>query len=87
MDVGFIGLGHMGTPMAQHLLKAGHRVSVYNRTRNKAEALAAKGAQIAGRVSEACKGEAVITMLGDDAAVGCVGHGLCLTDPGGQPAG
>jgi 3-hydroxyisobutyrate dehydrogenase-like beta-hydroxyacid dehydrogenase len=47
MEVGFVGLGHMGTPMALDLLKAGHRVIVYNRTRGKAEALAAKGARIA----------------------------------------
>jgi 3-hydroxyisobutyrate dehydrogenase-like beta-hydroxyacid dehydrogenase len=45
MDVGFIGLGHMGAPMARNLLKAGHRVTVYNRTRGKAEALAREGAQ------------------------------------------
>jgi 3-hydroxyisobutyrate dehydrogenase-like beta-hydroxyacid dehydrogenase len=32
MDVAFIGLGHMGPPMALNLLKAGHRVTVYNRT-------------------------------------------------------
>ena len=36
MDVGFIGLGNMGTPMALNLIKAGHRVVVYNRTRSKA---------------------------------------------------
>ena len=49
MDVGFIGLGHMGAPMALNLLKAGHRVVVYNRTRSKAEALAAKGAAFRSR--------------------------------------
>ena len=69
MELGFIGLGHMGQPMARNLLKAGHRVIVYNRTRSKAEALAADGAEIADRPSETCRGEAVITMLADDAAV------------------
>ena len=39
MDVGFIGLGHMGQAIARNLVKAGHRVTVYNRTRAKAEAL------------------------------------------------
>ena len=69
MDVGFIGLGHMGTPMARNLVKAGHRVTVYNRTRAKTEALARGGAQVADRVADACRGEALITMLADDAAV------------------
>jgi 3-hydroxyisobutyrate dehydrogenase-like beta-hydroxyacid dehydrogenase len=69
MDVGFIGLGHMGAPMALNLLKAGHRVTVYNRTHSSAEALAAKGAQVAKRVADACRGEVLITMLSDDLAV------------------
>jgi 3-hydroxyisobutyrate dehydrogenase-like beta-hydroxyacid dehydrogenase len=69
MDVGFIGLGHMGTPMALNLLKSGHRVVVYNRTHAKAVSLATTGAHVVDRVSDACHGEALITMLGDDAAV------------------
>jgi 3-hydroxyisobutyrate dehydrogenase-like beta-hydroxyacid dehydrogenase len=69
MDVGFIGLGHMGAPMALNLLKAGHRVTVYNRTRGNADALARQGAQVADRVADACRGDVVITMLADDAAV------------------
>jgi 3-hydroxyisobutyrate dehydrogenase-like beta-hydroxyacid dehydrogenase len=69
MDVGFIGLGNMGTPMALNLIKSGHRVVVYNRTRGKAEALAAKGARIADRIADTCRGDALITMLSDDAAV------------------
>jgi 3-hydroxyisobutyrate dehydrogenase-like beta-hydroxyacid dehydrogenase len=69
MDVGFIGLGHMGAPMALNLLKAGHRVLVHNRTRSRAQVLAAKGARIAERISDTFHGEALITMLSDDAAV------------------
>jgi 3-hydroxyisobutyrate dehydrogenase-like beta-hydroxyacid dehydrogenase len=69
MDVGFIGLGHMGEGMARNLLKAGHRVTAFNRTRGKAEALAGDGAAVAETPSEACRGEAVITMLADDHAV------------------
>ena len=42
MDVGFIGLGQMGQAMALNLVKAGHRVTVFNRTRAKAEALRLK---------------------------------------------
>jgi 3-hydroxyisobutyrate dehydrogenase-like beta-hydroxyacid dehydrogenase len=69
MEVGFIGLGHMGQPMARNLLKAGHRVIGYNRTRERAETLKAEGAEIAARPADVCRGEAVITMLSDDAAV------------------
>jgi 3-hydroxyisobutyrate dehydrogenase-like beta-hydroxyacid dehydrogenase len=69
MKVGFIGLGHMGAGMAANLLKAGHDVTVYNRTRAKAEALIAKGAKLAESVAEACNGDAVVTMLANDEAV------------------
>ncbi len=69
MKVGFIGLGHMGSGMAANLLKAGHDVTVYNRTRAKAEALAAKGAKLAATPADACKADAVFTMLADDKAV------------------
>ena len=75
MDVGFIGLGHMGQAMARNLLNAGHRLTVYNRTRAKAEALKADGARIAERVGDACHGEIVITMLADDDAVEAVTFG------------
>jgi 3-hydroxyisobutyrate dehydrogenase-like beta-hydroxyacid dehydrogenase len=69
MDVGFIGLGHMGQGMVRNLLRAGHRVTVYNRTRSKADTLAGEGTQVADQPSDAARGEAVITMLSDDAAV------------------
>ena len=69
MKVGFIGLGHMGAGMAANLVKAGHDVTVYNRTRRKVEALVAQGAKAAPSVSDACTGDAVITMLADDDAV------------------
>jgi 3-hydroxyisobutyrate dehydrogenase-like beta-hydroxyacid dehydrogenase len=69
MNVGFVGIGRMGAGMAANLLKAGHRVSVYNRTPAKAEALVARGARLAASVSDACQGDAVITMLADDEAL------------------
>ena len=75
MKVGFIGLGRMGAGMAARLLKAGHEVTVYNRTPAKAEALVARGAKAAGDVSDACRGDAVITMLADDTAVESVVFG------------
>jgi 3-hydroxyisobutyrate dehydrogenase-like beta-hydroxyacid dehydrogenase len=69
MKVGFIGLGHMGGGMAANLLKAGHEVTVYNRTPERAEALVAQGAKLAVRVADACGGPAVMTMLANDQAV------------------
>jgi 3-hydroxyisobutyrate dehydrogenase-like beta-hydroxyacid dehydrogenase len=69
MNVGFIGLGHMGAGMAMNLLNAGHDVTVYNRTRKKVEALLQHGARVANTIADACRGDAVFTMLADDAAV------------------
>src|SRR5262245_8884251 len=75
MNVGFIGLGRMGTGMAANLLRAGHQVTVYNRTPSRARPLVEQGARAADRVRDVCGGEAVITMLADDAAVGDVVFG------------
>ena len=75
MKVGFIGLGHMGSGMAASLIKAGHDVTVYNRTSSKADDLVRKGAVAASRIAEACAGDAVITMLANDAAVEEVVYG------------
>jgi 3-hydroxyisobutyrate dehydrogenase-like beta-hydroxyacid dehydrogenase len=69
MDVGLIGLGGMGTGMAKSLLRAGHRVTIYNRTRAKADALGAAGATVAATPADACRAGIVITMLADDAAL------------------
>jgi 3-hydroxyisobutyrate dehydrogenase-like beta-hydroxyacid dehydrogenase len=75
MHTGFIGLGQMGSAIAANLLNAGHDVTVYNRTRAKAEALRAQGAKIAERPADACRGDVVFTMLADDAAVESVVFG------------
>ena len=69
MKIGFIGLGRMGAGMAMNLLKAGHDVTVYNRTPAKAQSLVAHGAHAAAIVEDACRGDVVITMLADDLAV------------------
>ncbi len=69
MQVGFIGLGNMGSAMAVNLLAAGHALTVYNRTPAKAEALVAKGARLAGTPGDAACGGVVITMLADDHAL------------------
>jgi 3-hydroxyisobutyrate dehydrogenase-like beta-hydroxyacid dehydrogenase len=75
MKVGFIGLGHMGAGMAANLLKAGHEVTVYNRTRAKTEALMRGGAKEAATIADACRGDAVFTMLANDDAVEAVVFG------------
>jgi 3-hydroxyisobutyrate dehydrogenase-like beta-hydroxyacid dehydrogenase len=75
MQVGFIGLGQMGVAMAANLFRAGHETTVYNRTRAKAEALASAGAKVADRIADACRGEAVFTMLADDEAVEAAVYG------------
>jgi 3-hydroxyisobutyrate dehydrogenase-like beta-hydroxyacid dehydrogenase len=75
MKVGLIGLGNMGSGMAASLLKGGHDVTVYNRTPSKAQALVGQGARYAAQVADACRGDAVITMLADDVAVESVVFG------------
>ena len=75
MQIGFIGLGRMGSGMAADLLRAGHEVTVYNRTPAKAEALAAEGAKVAASIAEACHGEFVFTMLANDEAAESVVFG------------
>jgi 3-hydroxyisobutyrate dehydrogenase-like beta-hydroxyacid dehydrogenase len=69
MKLGFIGLGHMGAAMAANLVRAGHDVSVFNRTPGKSGSLVAQGAREATDLAAACGGDAVLTMLADDKAV------------------
>jgi 3-hydroxyisobutyrate dehydrogenase-like beta-hydroxyacid dehydrogenase len=56
----------MGASMAASLLRAGHEVIVYNRTPSKAQALTDQGARMARQIADACRGDAVITMLSND---------------------
>src|SRR6266481_388227 len=70
-----VGLGRIGAGMAANLLKADHEVSVYNRTRTKADELVAQGAKAAAIASDACRGDVVITMLANDDAVESVVFG------------
>jgi len=68
--VGFIGLGLMGRPMAANLLKAGHEVTVWNRTASRADDLAAQGAKRAATPRElAAASEVVITIVSDPPAL------------------
>jgi 3-hydroxyisobutyrate dehydrogenase-like beta-hydroxyacid dehydrogenase len=69
-EVGFIGLGAMGLPMASNLIAAGFTLRVWNRTPSKAATLIAKGAVKADRPADAVRpGGIIVTMLADDAAV------------------
>ena len=75
MKLGFIGLGRMGTAMATNLVKAGHEVTVFNRSRGKSSSLIMLGAHEAADLAEACGGEVVITMLADDEAASAIALG------------
>jgi 3-hydroxyisobutyrate dehydrogenase-like beta-hydroxyacid dehydrogenase len=69
MRIGFLGLGKMGTPMALRLIAAGHELSVWNRSEERAKPLIHEGAIAAATPAEAELGaDAVFTMLFDDAA-------------------
>ncbi len=86
--VAFIGLGTMGAPMAVHLLRAGHRVTVYNRTDAKARAWVAEhGGQHAATPAEAARDAAIVfTCVGNDNDLRDVTsgpHGTFQTMPAG----
>lgn len=74
-DIGFIGLGAMGGAIARNLLDAGHRVTVWNRSPDKAAPLVEAGATHAATPREAARGDFVLTMLADDAALEAVVFG------------
>jgi len=61
--IGWIGIGRMGYPMAERLVKQGHAVQIWNRTRSKAEPLAAKGARIVERLSDLSDVDILFTMV------------------------
>jgi 3-hydroxyisobutyrate dehydrogenase-like beta-hydroxyacid dehydrogenase len=76
MNLAFIGLGRMGRGMAHNLLRAGHTLTVYNRSREKAEALAADGARLANSPADASRdAEVVMTMVANDEALEQVAFG------------
>jgi 3-hydroxyisobutyrate dehydrogenase-like beta-hydroxyacid dehydrogenase len=95
MNIAFLGLGRMGRGMAANLVKAGHNVTVWNRTLSRAGELHSLGAHVAASPAEAARAGVVITMLADDHAVesaifgdGEVLRALSGPDlPTGQPAG
>lgn len=70
MDVAVMGTGLMGRPIAERLLERGYRVTVFNRTKEKAQPLKAAGARVAGTPEEAIEaGPCIILMLTDGPAV------------------
>jgi 3-hydroxyisobutyrate dehydrogenase-like beta-hydroxyacid dehydrogenase len=69
MDIGFIGLGTMGSRVAENLVKAGNRVRVWNRERPAVDELARLGAVPVSSARDAFTGDAVFSMLADDDAV------------------
>ncbi len=66
MEIGWIGTGIMGAPMARRLLKAGHRLRAYNRTPEKALGLAADGAVVASDAAQAVAGAEVVFIMVPD---------------------
>src|SRR5438128_5970249 len=70
MNIGFIGLGNMGLPVARHLLQAGHKLTVYNRTRARADQLKQLNPVVADSPGAAARGaEVLVTMVADDPAL------------------
>lgn len=70
MKIGFIGLGNLGTPIAENLLQKGHSLCVYNRTKTKLQPLVDKGATACDTVKElALQCDIVFTIVADDAAI------------------
>jgi 3-hydroxyisobutyrate dehydrogenase-like beta-hydroxyacid dehydrogenase len=75
MKAGFVGLGAMGQGMARTLVRAGHEVTVWNRTRERADALTKDGAKVARTPAEAAQAGVVFSMVADDRALDAVVSG------------
>lgn len=69
MQASIIGLGNMGSGIARSLLRAGHQLTVFNRTPQRAEALRSLGAIPVATIADACPSGIVFTMVADDAAL------------------
>jgi 3-hydroxyisobutyrate dehydrogenase len=87
LSVGWIGAGRMGAAMAKRLAKAGEQVTVWNRTRSKAEPLAEFGCTIADQIAELRSLDVVFTMVSTPADLEqvLVGEGGLLADPANVP--
>ena len=70
MQIGFIGIGLMGFPMAKNFLKSGYKLKVFNRSQDKAERLKEFGAEVSTSIKDVVtNSDIIITMLTDDVAV------------------
>ena len=79
MRITILGLGRMGAPMARNLIELGHEVTLWNRTPERADAMAAPGVRVSPTVSDAvAKAQVALTMVADDAAEEALTYG-----PGG----
>ena len=91
-SIGFIGLGIMGQPMALNLVRAGHKLTVYNRNSEKTEPLRQAGAQVASTPAAAATGADFVViivtdsaaveevLLGKDGILGSIGSGAIVID-------
>lgn len=76
MVIGFIGLGNLGTPIAENILEKRRQLLVYNRTATKAQPLTEKGATVCGSVKElASSCDVVLSIVSDDAALNHIARG------------
>src|SRR5512141_373980 len=83
MRIGFLGLGTVGEPVANNLRKAGHELTVWNRTRSKADHIVSKGGKLAPTPKACAEGkDLVFTCLSDEKALDAV-----LDGPEGALAG
>jgi 3-hydroxyisobutyrate dehydrogenase-like beta-hydroxyacid dehydrogenase len=74
--IGWIGLGKMGVPMSQNLIKKGYTVTAYNRTKDKGKALADAGAKVVDSAKAAASGaDVVISMISDDPVLEAISYG------------
>lgn len=76
MEIGLIGLGHLGTPIAENILRKTQRLYVYNRSALKAQSLADKGATICDSIKELAHNcDVVFSVVSDDAALNDITKG------------
>src|SRR5256885_10457873 len=84
--IGWIGMGRMGFPMAERLLKAGYDVAIWNRTRAKAEPLAAKGGKVVDKLADLAGVDVVFSIVstGKDSAEAYFGKDGVVTSRNGR---
>ncbi len=84
MKIGFIGLGAMGSGIAASLLRAGHALTVWNRSPERVAELVAQGARAAATPADALQGDVAFSMLANDAAIREIGLDSAALDGAAQ---